>query len=327
MTKVTILGTGTWGIALARLLANKGYSVFAWSKFEQEVTNLRTNRIHPNLPGVLLPESITYCTDMQEAIAGSHIVVFAVPSVFIRETAQNASKYITDQILVDVAKGIEAGSCKTLSQVIKDEINTDKVVVLSGPTHAEEVSKDIPTMIVSASDNMECAQTVQKVFSTNVLRVYTNSDMLGVELSGAFKNIIALACGISAGLGYGDNTKAAIITRGVAELKRLGKKIGCKSSTFSGLAGIGDLVVTCTSVHSRNNQAGTLIGKGYSVKDATEKVGMVVEGINALPAAIEMCREYDIDMPIVQTVNSIVLGKITPSEAVNALMGRGLKNE
>lgn len=327
MANVTILGTGTWGIALAKLLCENGHTVCAWSKLEAEIDALKSTNIHSKLSGVALPRNIKYTKELKQALDSADIVVMAVPSTFVRSVAHEASRYITDQIVVDVAKGIEKDSCKTLSQVIKEEMPGARVVVLSGPTHAEEVAVDMPTAIVSASEDTAAAEEVQRVFSNKTFRVYTNDDVIGVEVCGALKNIIALATGISAGLGCGDNAKAAIITRGVAEIKRLGKKMGCSDATFAGLAGIGDLVVTCTSMHSRNNKAGILLGKGYTAHQAIEQVGMVVEGINALPAAMQLCKKYAIEMPIISAVNDIVEGKLLPKDAISALMERELTNE
>lgn len=327
MAKITVLGTGTWGIALARLLANNSHEVCAWSKIEAELEMLQKTGVHPKLPSVTLPDNIKYEKDLAVACKDAQIIIMAVPSPFVRAVAHEASKYITNQIIVDVAKGIEKESCKTLSEVIAEELPSARIVVLSGPTHAEEVAIDMPTTIVSASKDAFAAQEVQKVFSTKTFRVYTNDDVVGVEMCGALKNIIALATGISEGLGFGDNAKAAIITRGVAEIKRLGSRMGCNESTFAGLAGIGDLVVTCTSKHSRNNKAGILLGKGYSANKAIEEVGMVVEGINALPAAIELSKKYSIELPIISAVNGIVEGNILPTDAIKILMQRELTNE
>ena len=256
--------------------------------------------------------------------------MFAVPSVFVRQTARKCKDYIKDnQIIVDVAKGIEPDTLFTLTQVINDEIKnkTVKYVALSGPTHAEEVSRDMPTTIVSACQDIEVAKLVQEFFSSSFMRVYTNTDIKGIEICGALKNIIALATGISRGLGYGDNATAALVTRGLAELSRLGTAIGCSPYTFSGLTGMGDLIVTCTSIHSRNNNAGFLIGQGMSPDEAVKKVGMVVEGINAIPAALKLADKYNVDLPIIFAVNDIINGDVSPQYAVNSLFNRELKAE
>lgn len=327
---VGVLGAGTWGMALARMLCNTGKDVTVWSALEAEIRGLKETNVHPKLPYMELPKEMKYTTSMEEVCANKDILLFAVPSVFVRSTARNAKPYIKDnQIIVDVAKGIEPGTLLTLTEVIGDELHNDTVrlVALSGPTHAEEVAKDLPTTIVSACQDMETAEYVQRFFSSPFMRVYTNTDVKGTEICGAMKNVIALAAGISRGLGYGDNAKAALITRGLAELSRLGTKIGCDPHTFSGLTGMGDLIVTCTSEHSRNNRCGYLLGQGVPAAEAVEKVGMVVEGINALPAAMEMAARYEVEMPIAEAVNAIVNEGMEPKEAVNALLKRELKTE
>ncbi|MBO5777660.1 MAG: NAD(P)-dependent glycerol-3-phosphate dehydrogenase [Clostridia bacterium] len=328
--KVGVLGAGTWGIALARLLSNAGHDVTVWSAVESEIDTLSTTRKHPNLPGVELPECMAYTKDIKDACEGKDMLVFAVPSVFVRATARKAKPYISDgQIIVDVAKGIEEDTLLTMTGIIADEIKnpTIKLVALSGPTHAEEVIKDLPTTIISASADLPTAEEVQKVFNTERMRVYTNEDIHGVELCGALKNIIALASGIATGLGCGDNAKAALITRGIVEIGRLGMAMGCKEHTFNGLAGIGDIIVTATSIHSRNNRCGMLIGQGVPVADAIKQVGMVVEGLNALPAAMALAKKHNVEMPIVETVYSVVSGKANVTAAIDLLMSRELKSE
>lgn len=330
MASIGILGAGTWGIALARMLKNTGRQVTVWSALENEIDCLKNTNRHPKLSNTELPQGIEYTCDIKKACENKDIVMFAVPSVFVRATARRIKPYIADgQIIVDVAKGIEPDTLLTLTQVIDDELknSTVKYVALSGPTHAEEVCRDMPTTIVSACEDIETARYVQRFFSSPFMRVYTNTDIHGIELCGAMKNIIALATGISCGLGYGDNAKAALITRGLAELSRLGIKLGCSPLTFSGLTGMGDLIVTCTSVHSRNNSAGFLIGQGYTVSEAVEKVGMVVEGINAIPAAVEIAKRNGVDMPIVFAVNDVINNGVKPIDAVNSLFGRELKTE
>lgn len=333
MKKISILGAGTWGAALAKTLASDASSekqVTLWSALPDEIELLRRTRRHPKLDGMVLPENILYSTDLKEVCLSPDIIVFAVPSVFVRETARKVSPYLhAGQILLDAAKGLEKGTHLTLCEVIEEEINRDgiAVVAFSGPTHAEEVAMGVPTAIVAASENDIAATEIQHTFSCESLRVYRNSDRKGVEICGALKNIIALAAGISDGIGCGDNTKAAIITRGMAEIKRLGLSLGCSESTFSGLAGIGDLVVTCTSRHSRNNRAGFLIGKGYSAEEAVREVGMVVEGLNALPAALALSDACGVELPICEAVDSIICGRLSTSEAMNALMTRALKAE
>ena len=328
--KIGILGAGTWGVALARMLYNSGNAVTVWSAIESEIDELTLTKKHRNFPDVELPDGIIYTKDISTACREKEILVFAVPSVFVRATAKRAAPYIPDgQIIVDVAKGIEEGTLYTMTEIIGDEIKnpTIRLVALSGPTHAEEVIKDLPTTIISASGDIPAAETVQRVFNTGRMRVYTNDDIRGVELCGALKNVIALAAGAAVGLGCGDNAKAALITRGIAEICRLGMAMGCKEQTFGGLAGIGDLIVTATSMHSRNNRCGMLIGRGVPVEDAINQVGMVVEGLNALPAAVSLARKYNVEMPIVETVDAVVSGRVDVSAAIELLMARELKAE
>ena len=332
MTKIAVFGAGTWGIALARLLAVHGKDVTVWSAIPAELKALSTTHRHPNLPGMELPAAMHYTADIAEACAGRDVLLFAVPSPFVRATAKKAAPHIPDdQLIVDVAKGVEDKTLMTMSEIIEDELakagRKARVVALSGPTHAEEVARDMPTAIVAACAEEEAAKTVQKIFNTPTFRVYTNDDRRGTELGGAVKNVIALAVGIALGLGYGDNAKAALITRGNAELARLGAAMGCKPETFAGLSGMGDLIVTCTSMHSRNLHAGMLIGRGKSVEDAKTEVGQVVEGINALPAACRLAKKYKVEMPIVQAVEAILDGKLEARSALMSLMGRSLKKE
>lgn len=332
MTKIAVFGAGTWGIALARLLAVHGKDVTVWSAIPAELKALSTTHRHPNLPGMELPATMHYTADIAEACAGRDVLLFAVPSPFVRATAKKAAPHIPDdQLIVDVAKGVEDKTLMTMSEIIEDELakagRKAQVVALSGPTHAEEVARDMPTAIVAACAEEEAAKTVQKIFNTPTFRVYTNDDRRGTELGGAIKNVIALAVGIALGLGYGDNAKAALITRGNAELARLGAAMGCKPETFAGLSGMGDLIVTCTSMHSRNLHAGMLIGRGKSVEQAKTEVGQVVEGINALPAACRLAKKYKVEMPIVQAVEAILDGKLEARSALMSLMGRSLKKE
>ena len=327
MYKVGVLGAGTWGMAVARVLCNRHHSVMVWSALPQEIEYIQKNRTHPKLPELQIPDDMEFTTDIKE-VCNSEYLVVAVPSIFMRSTMETAKDYIKDQILIDLAKGVESDSLYTMSEIIRDVLGSQtKIVALSGPTHAEEVVNDMPSTIVSACDDLEVAEKVQNLFQDTCMRVYTNVDVRGVELCGALKNIIALAAGISHGLNYGDNTRAAIITRGLSEITRLGTTMGCLEQTFHGLAGIGDLIVTATSVHSRNFKCGTLIGQGYNVDEATKEVGMVVEGLNALPAAMQLSKRYDVEMPITATVDAIVKGKVSPNEAVKALMNRDRKTE
>ena len=331
---IGIIGTGTWGTALASMLSKTGNQVTCWSAIPEEIDRLSGSRVHPNLPGAVIPEEIVFTKEMEEVCKGRDILVFAVPSVYVRDTARKAAPFVPDgQLIVDVAKGIETDTLMTMTEIIQDVFRTMRpeirvrLVALSGPTHAEEVAVDMPTAIVAAGEDREAAQLVQKVFSNQVMRVYTNEDVKGVEICGAMKNIMALASGIASGMGYGDNLRAAIITRGMAEITRLGRAMGCREQTFAGLAGIGDLIVTATSVHSRNNRAGFLIGQGLSAKQAIKEVGMVVEGINALPAAMKMASEYHVEMPITEAVYAVVFDEMQPKDMLNTLMERAFTDE
>ncbi len=326
--RIGVVGAGTWGIALARMLFNNGYQVTVWSALPDEIEELQKTRRQRNLPNMEIPEGLGFTLNIEDVCVGQDYILFAVPSVFVRPTAKLASNYVTDkQIIVDVAKGIDNDTLMTMSELIKSEIPQAVVVAFSGPTHAEEVARDLPTTIVAANEDNEVILKVQQDFSTPSLSVFTNTDIKGVEICGALKNIIALSAGISAGLGYGDNAKAALITRGLHEIAELGKKMGCPAETFSGLAGMGDLVVTATSKHSRNNRCGYLIGEGYSVDDAIKQVGMVVEGINALPATMKLAHQYEVEMPIISAVNSIVNDGDDPETVIGALMGSNERTE
>ena len=332
MSIIGILGAGTWGIALARMLTNCGHEVMVWSALPEEIEALSRTRQQKNLPGMVIPSQIKFTKKIEKVCESKDVILFAVPSVFVRSTTKAAAPYIPEeQIIVDVAKGIESDSLYTMTQVIRDELaklgKRCKLVALSGPTHAEEVARDVPTMIVSACEDMEVACIVQDIFMNSCLRVYTNPDVLGVELCGAVKNIIALASGIATGLECGDNTKAALITRGMAEISRLGKAMGCYEQTFSGLAGIGDLIVTATSEHSRNNRCGRLIGQGISPSEAIKLVGMVVEGINAIPATLQLAKKYKVSMPITEVVDEIINNGKKPRDMLDSLMSRNRRSE
>lgn len=330
MKKIGVLGAGTWGMALARMLCRHGHQVMIWSALEQEVEEFSRARKHPNLPGMEIPAEIEFTKDLAELCRNKDLLLFAVPSVFVRSTARKAAPYIAPgQLIVDVAKGIEADTLMTMSQIIGDELKglNTKIVALSGPTHAEEVAKDLPTTIVSACEDMDAARQVQEIFADTCMRVYTNPDILGVELCGALKNVMALGSGIALGLGFGDNIKAALITRGMAEIVRLGRAMGCHEQTFYGLAGIGDLIVTATSAHSRNNRCGMLLGQGIAPQDAIKQVGMVVEGIHALNAAMRLMEKYNVEMPIVSAVNAVVNSGADPRAEVLRLMEREMRPE
>ena len=330
MKKIGVLGAGTWGVALARMLCKNGHQVMIWSALEREVEEFSATRRHPNLPGMEIPGEIEFTKELAEVCAGKDLLLFAVPSVFVRTTAKNAAPFIAPgQLIVDVAKGIEADTLMTMSQIIADELQGEnaKIVALSGPTHAEEVALDMPTTIVSACEDPLAARQVQEIFAGTCMRVYTNPDILGVELCGALKNVMALGSGIALGLGYGDNAKAALITRGIAEIVRLGRAMGCQEQTFYGLAGIGDLIVTATSLHSRNNRCGMLLGQGVAPQEAVKQVGMVVEGIHALNAAMVLMEKYKVEMPIVTAVNAVVNLGADPRTEVLRLMEREMRPE
>ena len=327
--KISVIGAGSWGIALAKLLYNNGNEITVWSALEDEIVMLNKEREHKDkLPGVKLPDDMIFTTELKEAMKDSKILVLAVPSPFVRNTAKNMAQfYESEQIIVNVAKGIEEATLSTMSQIIEEEIHGARVAVLSGPSHAEEVGRQIPTTIVVGAKMRETAELVQNTFMSNVFRVYTSPDVLGIEIGAALKNVVALAAGIADGLGYGDNTKAALITRGMAEITRLGTAMGGHQETFYGLSGLGDLIATCASMHSRNRRAGILIGKGYSMDEAMKEVKMVVEGVYSAKAAQKLSEKYNISMPIVEQVNKILFEGKSASDAVNELMVRDKKIE
>ena len=329
MANVGIMGAGSWGTALALLLHKNGHNVTVWSINDDEVKMLSIKREHESkLPGVKIPDDMEFTSEMESAIKGKDFIVLAVPSPFTRSTARNMKPYVAEgQIIVDVAKGIEESTLMTLSQQIEEEIPQANVAVLSGPSHAEEVGRGLPTIVVIGAKTKETAEYLQDMFMNEVFRVYTSPDMLGMELGGSLKNVIAPAAGIADGLGYGDNTKAALITRGIAEIARLGVKMGGAIESFTGLTGIGDLIVTCASVHSRNRKAGYLIGQGMSMQEAMDEVKMVVEGVYSTKAAVKLGKEYGVSLPIIDKVNEVLFEGKDPREAVNELMLRDSKAE
>lgn len=329
MAKVSIIGAGSWGTALSVVLHNNGHEVTVWSIMEDEIDMLKSKHEHiDKLPGVKLPEDMNFTTDLKEACTGKDVLVLAVPSPFTRSTSHSMKEFVADsQLIVSVAKGVEEDTLMTLSQIIKDEIPVCRVAVLCGPSHAEEVGRCIPTTCVAGSADREVAEYVQNLFMNENFRVYTSSDVLGMELGAALKNVVALAAGIADGLGYGDNTKAALITRGIAEISRLGVKMGCLRSTFGGLTGIGDLIVTCASMHSRNRRAGILIGRGKSMDEAMAEVKMVVEGVYSAKAAKALGEKYGVDLPIIDQVNRILFEGKPAAEAVRDLMMRDRRDE
>lgn len=329
MAKVGMIGAGSWGIALSVLLHNNGQEVTVWSALREEIEMLNREHEHKDkLPGVTLADDIVFTTELAQAVAGKDILVLAVPSSFTRRTAHSMKEYVADgQIIVNVAKGIEESTLMTLSQVIEDEVPQADVAVLSGPSHAEEVGKCIPTTIVVGARTKKTAEFIQSIFMSDVFRVYTSPDVLGIELGAALKNVVALAAGIADGLGYGDNTKAALITRGITEIGRLGMAMGGKFETFCGLSGIGDLIVTCASMHSRNRRAGILIGQGKSMEEAMAEVKMVVEGVFSAKAAVRLAGQYHVELPIIEQVNEVLFNGKPAAAAVKDLMIRDKKIE
>lgn len=329
MAKIGMIGAGSWGTALTYELTSKGEDVDIWSIDPKEVEIINTKHEQAEkLPGTILPEKTKASTNLQEIIEGKDLLVLAVPSKFTRSTAHSMAPYVAKgQLIVSVAKGIEENTLYTLSQIIEQEIPQADVAVLCGPTHAEEVGKGMPTVIVAGAKKKETAKRVQDVFMSPVFRVYTSPDVLGMQIGAALKNVVALAAGIADGLGYGDNTKAALITRGIAEISRVGIAVGGKAETFSGLTGIGDLIVTCASMHSRNRRAGILIGQGKTPDEAMKEVKQVVEGVYSAKAAKQLAERYGVDTPIINEVNAVLFDHKNPSDAVGDLMLRDRKVE
>ena len=329
MAKVGVIGAGSWGTALAKVLHTNGNQVVVWSIMEKEVTMLNDYHEHlEKLPGVRLPKDMEFTTDMEKAVADKDYLILAVPSVFTRSTAKAMAPFVKEgQVIVCVAKGIEESTLMTISEVVEDEIKGAEVAVMCGPSHAEEVGRELPTTVVAGAKKREIAEGIQDIFMNEVFRVYTSPDVLGMELGGSLKNVIALAAGMIDGLGYGDNTKAALITRGISEMSRLALKMGASAETLNGLTGIGDLIVTCQSLHSRNRRAGMLIGQGYSMQQAMDEVKMVVEGVYSAKAAIALADKYEVDMPIIQAVNAVLFADKPAREAVLELMMRDKKSE
>lgn len=329
MAKVSVIGAGSWGIALACVLEKNGHEVTIWSILEDEINMLREKHEHvTKLPGVKLSEKTGLTTSLEEAIIGRDLLVLAVPSVHTRSTAKSMKEFVAPgQLIVNVGKGIEESSLKILSDVIEEEIPQANVTILSGPSHAEEVGRGLPTTCVVGAHDKKTAEYVQNVFMNERFRIYTSPDMLGIEVGGALKNVIALAAGMADGLGYGDNTKAALITRGIAEISRLAMAMGAKYETLGGLTGIGDLIVTCASMHSRNRRAGILIGQGKTMQEAMDEVQMVVEGVYSAKAAMALAEKYHISMPIIEQVNQVLFENKPAKDAVSELMLRDKKAE
>lgn len=328
MAKVSIIGGGSWGIALAVLLDKNGHQVTLWSALASEVEMLAKNREHRMMPGVMLPESILCTGDDRSAVEGQDLLVMAVASSYTRQTSARLSTFVTPgQKILNVAKGIEEGTLMTLSEIIEQEIPQAEAAVMSGPSHAEEVGRGLPTTIVVGAKSRETAEYLQGLFMNEVFRVYVSPDILGIELGGALKNVVALAAGIADGLGYGDNAKAALITRGITEIARLGIAMGGRFETFCGLTGIGDLIVTCASMHSRNRRAGILIGQGKTYEEAMTEVQMVVEGVFSAKAALALAEKYDVQLPIIEQVNQVLFEGKSAEQAVKELMLRDKKME
>ncbi len=328
MSNVCVLGSGSWGTAIALLLNNNGHKVTLWSFTDDECRELSSARENKRcLPGIVIPEEITLTSDIN-ACKNQDIIVIATPSHGVRGVAKRIKDVVPKgQVVLNISKGIEEETYLTISQVLKEELPNCKIAVMSGPSHAEEVSRGIPTTNVVAADSSETTQLIQDTFMNDVFRIYTNDDILGVELGGSLKNVIALCCGILDGLGCGDNTKAALMTRGLVEMTRLGTSMGAKAETFSGLSGIGDLIVTCTSMHSRNRRAGILIGQGKSVEEAQKEVNMVVEGVRSCKAAKELADKQGVEMPIVSEAYDVLFHGKKPSDAIKNLMVRTKKHE
>ncbi|MDO4522921.1 MAG: NAD(P)H-dependent glycerol-3-phosphate dehydrogenase [Eubacteriales bacterium] len=329
MARIGVIGAGSWGTALAILLCNNGHEVMVWSIHPEEVLRLRKTRRHESkLPGVELPDALEFTDSMEEVMRERDVLIVAVPSPFVRSTCRKMREFMKDgQIVVDVAKGIEEATLYTMTDIMEEELPGVDAAVLSGPSHAEEVSRGIPTTCVVSAHTKKTAEYLQNIFISPVFRVYTSPDMLGIELGAALKNVIALAAGTADGLGYGDNTKAALITRGLTEISRLGIAMGGRPETFYGLTGIGDLIVTCASVHSRNRKAGYLIGQGYTMDEAMKEVKMVVEGVYSAKAAYRLSQKYRVEMPIVEQVNKVLFENKKADEAVRELMLRDRKGE
>ena len=330
---IAVIGAGTWGAAIANLLAQNGHIVSVYARSTIQVEIMSKKRTHSKLDGFKFDKSIFFTDDIEKAVSGKEIIIIAVPSIAFRDVAKQVVAYCKgDEYFVTLTKGMEDKTLFTMSEIIEDElkkkkIKTNKIIALSGPTHAEEVVKNFPTTAVSAAKSLKVAKFIQDIFMNSNFRVYTNTDIKGVEVCAAFKNIIGIASGLVSGLGYGDNIKAAVITRGLAEMVRAGKVLRCKKDTFYGLAGLGDMVVTATSINSRNYRCGVLIGKGYSPKTAISKIGMVVEGANFIPKAMKIKNKYNLYLPITTAMNEIIYKDKNPKQMVNILMNRSKKSE
>ena len=327
MNNIAIIGSGSWGVALGIHLAKLGNKIKIWSFMQEEADLINNEKKCKFLPEVTLPEGIYCTTSYEEAIKDSEIILHVTPSKFTRNTVKEYKKYVTNQTIVICTKGFEKETLSSLDEVFKQEIPNLKLAVLSGPSHAEEVSKAVPTAMVIASENEKIANELRDIFMNENLRVYTSKDVKGVELGGALKNIIAFCAGVAAGIGLGDNTFAALITRGLCEISRLGVALGGKYETFYGLTGLGDLIVTCLSEHSRNRTAGKLMGQGKTLEEARNQIGMVIEGVDNIEVAYELAKKYNVDMPIVNAVYDMLYNNLSPKEGVTMLMTRDKKSE
>ena len=327
MRNIAIIGSGSWGIALATHLSRNGNKIKVWSFNEEEKELINNERKCKFLPNLVLPDNIFCSTDFEEVIKDSEFILHVTPSKFTRETFKQYKKYVGNKPVIICSKGFEKDTLKTLDEVIKEELPDVKLGVLSGPSHAEEVSIAVPTVLVIASEHKEILELIQDTFMCTEMRIYTSDDVKGVELGGALKNIIAFCAGVAAGIGLGDNTFAALITRGLGELTRLGVELGGRKETFYGLSGLGDLIVTCLSEHSRNRKAGKLIGQGKSLEETKKEVGMVIESIDNIEVAYELCKIHNVEMPIVESVYKVIYEKLNPKEAVTSLMTRAKKAE
>jgi len=327
--KIAVIGDGGWGTTLAILLSNKGYEVTLWGAFPDYIEEIKNTRLNPRfLPGIKIPKEIKVTADIKQAVCDKQLLVLAVPSQYCRSVLKKIKgNYPKETIFLSVTKGIEIASSSRISEIISAELGKVKLAVLSGPTIAHEVVIGIPTTAVVASKDLKIRKTIQQIFSTQSFRIYTNSDIIGVELGGSLKNIIAIACGVSDGLGFGTNTKAAILTRGLAEISRLGKAMGAKLETFSGISGLGDLVTTCISKQSRNRKVGELIGKGKKLKDIYAHMRMVAEGVPTTKSSYALSLKYKVDMPIVKEVYQLLYADKNPRQAVKDLMARKSKEE
>lgn len=327
MSKIAIIGSGSWGVALATHLAKSGNEIKMWSFSEDEKNLINKERKCKYLPGLVVPENISCSNNFEEVIKDSEFILHVTPSKFTREVFKQYKEYVGDRPVIICSKGFEKESLKTLDEVILEELPTAKIGVLSGPSHAEEVSIAVPTVLVIASEHEEIQKMIQDTFMCEQMRIYTSKDVKGVELGGALKNIIAFCAGVAAGIGLGDNTFAALVTRGLGELTRLGTELGGQKDTFYGLSGLGDLLVTCLSEHSRNRRAGKLIGQGKSLEETKKEVGMVIESIDNIEVAYELCKIHNVYMPIVETVYKVIYEDLDPHQAVKNLMTRNKKSE